>query len=100
MFKPAQGKSQIDSVILSADYGYSVAGKHVEFENLTKGDVTSDLAQANKQIAFHNDRIEKGYEKGRKKKPKTQMTLSDYGDLHSDWRPNFTHSDYRRVIKH
>lgn len=89
MFKPKQSKANIDSVILSADYGYSVAGKNITWENYQAGNVTSDLARANKEISLHNYRVERGYEKGSQKKPKTKMTLSDYGDLHSDWRPEF-----------
>lgn len=88
-FKPTQGKSQIDSVILSADYGYSVAGKNIKWENYQEGNIASDLARANKEIKLHNNRVEKGYEKGGKKKLKKQMSLKDYGDLHSDWRPDF-----------
>lgn len=88
-FEPTQGMNQIDSVIYSGDWGYSVAGKNIKWENYQEGNVASDLARANKEIKLHNNRVEKGYEKGGKKKLKKQMSLKDYGDLHSDWRPDF-----------
>ena len=88
--KLSQPKSQIDSMIYSGEGGYTFAGKNVEFTNYAELDTGATLNRMNREIRLENDRIDKGYSKGKKHKEKSSLTLNDFGKgEHSDWRVDF-----------